>query len=190
MPTQGPNSPGSSTTVDRGGNPNWSGAGNILTSNDSRATVTLSVGEESDWLVASNFGFSIPAGATITDILPKIEAQSTLTNSLGLRGVLFKTALGTDPTSEYGPTSSAGIFQGGDNIVYPTAWINADLWGTTWTPAEINASTFGVAFYITAYFAGGDCLVDHVTMTVDYTLPGSGVNRVKVNQAVRRASFY
>lgn len=173
MATQGPNSPGSSTTADRSGGPNWSNSGNILTSNDSRATVTIPTGTESDWLIASNFGFSIPSDATITDILLEVEAQSTATNSLGAFARLFKTAIGTDPSSEYGVYTGAGIYYGSDNYFVLSVWINANLWGTTWTPAQINASTFGAAIYIGNYYYGSDadCLVDHFRITVDYTDP-------------------
>ena len=50
---------------------------------------------------------------------------------------------------------------------------STDLWGTTWTLAEINASTFG------ALLKAGDALLstpstDAMRITVYYTVPGGG----------------
>jgi MSHA biogenesis protein MshQ len=50
----------------------------------------------------------------------------------------------------------------------------ADLWGTTWTPAEINAANFGAQFSATKPSGGGAAhtiSVDHIFITVYYFVP-------------------
>ena len=47
----------------------------------------------------------------------------------------------------------------------------SDLWGTTWTAAQVNGSDFGVRI-IADEISGTDSVtarVDHVTVTIDYT---------------------
>ena len=54
----------------------------------------------------------------------------------------------------------------------------ADLWGATWTPADINASNFGVqlAATNTSAYSSETGNVDYVSVTVTYTpLPTAGV---------------
>ena len=47
---------------------------------------------------------------------------------------------------------------------------DGDLWGTTWTPAQINAATFGVVLSVTN--TAGTAKVDHIDVTVYYTREG------------------
>ena len=49
----------------------------------------------------------------------------------------------------------------------------SDLWGRSWTPADVNDSGFGVALYATASGDNGNGYVDYVQVTVYYT-GGSG----------------
>jgi hypothetical protein len=63
--------------------------------------------------------------------------------------------------------SSVSLWQTNDKVV--THGGSADLWGDTWTAADVNASNFGVAISATDGTATL-ALVDHITMTVYYTL--------------------
>ena len=45
-----------------------------------------------------------------------------------------------------------------------------DLWGLTWTPADINSGTFGVA--VSALVSSGHAQIDSIRATVYYSLPG------------------
>ena len=51
-----------------------------------------------------------------------------------------------------------------------------DLWGTTWTPAEINASGFGATLNPLNTGNGENAWVDYHQIIVYYTLPGSTCN--------------
>lgn len=48
---------------------------------------------------------------------------------------------------------------------------STDLWSSTWTPAEINASTFGALIVSARQGVGSVASVDAVRITVYYTLP-------------------
>lgn len=54
---------------------------------------------------------------------------------------------------------------------YVTYGGTANLWGTTWTAAEVNAADFGVV--VSATVVGGVASVGHVRITVAYTVQGA-----------------
>lgn len=119
-------------------------------------------------LTATNFGFSIPATATITGITVEIERRSSLNGHIfdnGLRLLKGGVEVGSNYASAtQWPTMDTYMSYGGCS----------DLWGTTWTPADINASNFGLVFACIDYcpFNGvGDAqsFIDHVRITVCYT---------------------
>ena len=164
--TVGPNSPGTGTNVVVGGTA-WSNPGNITASDNSYASVSLTFFATSDALVATNFGFSIPGTATIDGITVSIEKNGTgFTSDLAIQ--LTKdgtTAVGSNYAQFFTPWPGTDT-----NVGYGGA---ANLWGTTWIPAEINSANFGV--YIRAIginlFGSSVASVDHVTVTIDYTIP-------------------
>jgi len=177
--TAGPFSPGTGTNVNVGTNPAWSNPGNITASDDNRASATLVSGQTSDALVATNFGFTIPTNATIDGITVNIERYGTRTT------FFLVTRAIRDQTIQLTKDGTTAV--GANRALTTTNWPTSDgiqlygsisdLWGTTWTPAEINSSNFGV--YIQAFswkigFLGNNTLsafVDHVTVTIDYTVP-------------------
>lgn len=111
----------------------WTNPANV-TSTIADATVSLSHFQSSDNLVASNFGFAVPAGNTILGI------QVTINTSASVSGALMNASLnkagslsGTVKQLSL-PTTRGDITFGG----------TSDLWATTWTPGDINQSGFGV----------------------------------------------
>lgn len=51
-----------------------------------------------------------------------------------------------------------------------------DLWGTTWTPAEVTASNFGVRLKVSnANASSRTASVDHIDLTVYYSTPASSI---------------
>lgn len=64
--------PGTGSNVDRSGLTAWVNPGNITSDDANDATCN---GAGSDYLVGSNFGFSIPATATIQGVTVKVEAS-------------------------------------------------------------------------------------------------------------------
>lgn len=115
-------------------------------------------------LMASSFGFAIPTGATITgikaEVLRKASAISAVKDTAWLLSGINVT--GTSHTS--------GIFWT-MNPLYEVYGDSTDLWGRTWTDADINASGFGFflkAFNLTPSATTTTASVDHVRVTVYY----------------------
>lgn len=167
MPSDGPRSPGTGAHI-AGVLVDWVNPGNILASDDSRATCTLNAGQQSDGLVASNFGFSIDSGATIVGILVEVEKS---VDSAAAGFIDFSAQL----------TKNAGVGVVGTNHADPNDWPTtdayvsygsaSDLWGTSWTPSEINNSGFG--FWIDLNNGSGGThtgRVDHVRITVTFSV--------------------
>jgi len=147
----------------------WSNPGNIFSSNDVRADAVLSPLEISEYLLASAFGFTIPASSIILGIKAEIEKhQSTGSGPIIDSSVrLFKGG------GVVGNNQAAGTWPSAD--AYTTYGVGTtDLWGETWTPDEINAANFGVGIAaINSVSPGGaeTARVDHVRITVYYSVP-------------------
>ena len=171
--TVGPNSPG--TVIDDAGvgSFTWSNPGNAAASDNARATVSInSTGGISHYLKATNFGFAIPGGATILGILVELELRGSDSDVVEERvrivkgGVIGATERATGASLPL--LTDAVVSFGGDT----------DLWGETWTPADIIASGFGAAFAAQSNDPSPpeDAEVDHIRVSVTYDIPvvGSG----------------
>lgn len=173
MASQGPNSPSTLANDNSIGSVAWSNPSNAGASDNSYATAVLTTGTIGNYLKATNFGFSIPSGATIDGIVVEIEKKGSV-NSGPARIVdnVVKLVIGGTITGNN--KASASAWPTSDTVAsYGTS---TDLWGTTPTDSDINASTFGVVLAprnasikmsITAS-------VDHMKITVYYTGGGGG----------------
>jgi len=155
-----PNTPGP-------GNRPWNLVGNIFTEDDVFANSLLGVHPPAlaytNYLSASNFGFSIPAGATINGI--QIDIKKKGGDS------------GTWPLYDDQVKIVKNGTMGSVNKADPAPWLltaaytsyggASDLWGETWTPTDINNSTFGM--YLSTKSAMSFVYVDVVKITVHYT---------------------
>lgn len=168
--TDGPNSSGTQASTDRGASyPAWSNPSNAASSNNVRTIVALTnSGRDSDYLTLTNFGFSV-ATATVLGISAAIELR--LTNISGFEQVTFyvtliKAGVPAGETKVYEFTDQSGA----DTTI--TLGGISDLWDTTWTDAQVDASTFGIqisAHFSFTGFSGPytvDVEIDHVTLTV------------------------
>lgn len=166
--TSGPNSAGTgANSADV--NTDWTSATNIYTSNDADANANGSGAFTTDYLHATNFGFSIPTGSTIDGIVVEIEkAFTTSGNDTGADNSVLIIKGG----SRTGTNKASGT-NWGSTDAYATYGTSTDLWGTTWTAADINSSDFGVALQAAASKSGGpdtnNFYVDHVRITIHYT---------------------
>jgi hypothetical protein len=122
-----------------------------------------------DYLVATNFGFSIPSGATNIGIIIEIERSDpspvSRTADHSIRIVKGGVITGTDQSSGAG-YSRTDAYQ-----IFGSA---GDQWGTTWTAADINATDFGVAIAARRSSNGTNAgRIDHILVTIvyDITLP-------------------
>lgn len=172
---------GTSATTDGGAGTAWSNPSNVLTDNASNATVTLSAGVNSEFLRIVGFGSSltaIPDTATIVGIGVFLNATSTTGN------MNYLVQLTKDGTSR-----ESGFASGSDADADFTVGGASELWDTTWTVAEIEASTFGVHVRGTGGNPGGGTFaIDYVSVTVYYTEVGGGAPKMIRRFMQRRAA--
>ena len=158
------------------GKADWANPGYIVADDTSYASATLSGSVlTSNYLEGTHYGFDIPVDAAINGIVVTIgrHESGTRPDYLDVRdstvrllkaGVLVgnnKAATGTEwPTT---PATAA---------IYGTT---ADLWGTTWTPAEINADDFGVALSVISG-VNRIAYVDYMQISITYTVTMVGSN--------------
>lgn len=150
----GPASPG--TIAESGSGTSWTSPGNVATSNDARATVTLSGAPiaSSKVLHSTNFGFAIGAGAVIEGIKVEVEYTASFNDgSISMR--LLKAGVEAGDYRYLGAVAAEA---------YVAAGSDTDLWGVTLLPADINAATFGIA--LTASADTGTFSIDHIRITI------------------------
>jgi lipopolysaccharide export system protein LptA len=125
------------------------------------------------YLQGTQYGFAIPAGSTINGIRVFISRRSSIpVGGPAIRDNIVKLVKGGAVTG----TNKALTGQDWPYVSFGTATYGdpADLWGTTWTVAEINATNFGVVLSATNPnpFFDLSATVDYMQITVNYT-PGT-----------------
>lgn len=170
MASQGPNFP-SANNVSTGTGNTWTNPGNGYTSDNTYTTCFVSGAGNTKNLIYSGFGFSIPAGATIDGIVVEFE-RKTSTASTFIDGDINLIKTGT---TFVGTDQSAGATWSTTES-YVTFGSSSNLWGTTWTDTEINASSFGVGHRAIQNNSKNSATasIDHVRITVHYTGGGGG----------------
>jgi hypothetical protein len=144
----------------------WTNPTNVFASDGNDATTRENAGEAlQDY---HNFGFSaeIPAGSTINSIVVRVEgALPHPGDEIDELTDLVKAG------SIVGTQKTIGTFGSGADQTIDSS--PADLWGTTWTAAEVNASTFGVHFQTVKITGGGGATLncDAVQIQIDFTAP-------------------
>lgn len=140
-----------------------------ITEDGSFTTYRSSSGNSAQ-LTGTNFGFAIPSTATIIGILFSVKIYSTYASEAGV----FNTVRLKKTSGAVGDNLGTGTLP----IVNTTVTSfggSTNLWGTTWTPAEINSSDFGVYLIATKPSTSGDHYVDYFKITIYYSLPGGAL---------------
>jgi len=158
-------SPGTMADDDTVGTVAWVNPDNAKVSNDVYATFTFPIDATSHYLKATNFGFSIPSGATINGILVEIErivptGGTGQVNDSEIKIVKSDGTIG-DTNKSTGATWSA-------TESYISFGGSSDLWGEEWEAEDINDSDFGVVLSATIsnQFVASYGRVDHIRITV------------------------
>ena len=170
MSSQGPNSPATAVNDTSFGSRAWANVNNVFSSDNVRSSASNFPPMTTNYLKVTNFGFSIPSGATIDGIEATIERRSNPAGALDTRVRIVKG--GTISTTD---NSSANAWTTSD--VVRTYGSSSYLWGETWTDTDINSSTFGLACAsVHSVFSKGGHVneIDHITITVYYTAGGGG----------------
>jgi len=121
----------------------------------------------SRYLMASNFGFTIPSTATITGVLAEIIRLSSTSPDVkdSIVEIFTPGNFGTNHASPLLWTPSTTVITYGDSM---------DVWGLVLTPDSVNQISFGFRIMIrngSPTIAFTPSSVDHIQMTVYYTLP-------------------
>jgi hypothetical protein len=147
----------------------WTNPNNSKVSDNIYATVADQEGDvTTHYLKATNFGFSIPTGATIDGILVEIERKDSgafdwidnIVSIVKANGTISTT---NKSTSTFWSTTESYISFGGAT----------DKWGESWTEADIEDIDFGVVFSAYQFVYGTSISVDHIRITVYYTEGGT-----------------
>lgn len=143
----------------------WSNPSNAGASDNTYATASVSASSSSHYLKATNFGLAIPSTATVTGIMVEVERKSDGGTRRAQDSVVKLVKGGTVQATD---RKSTALWPAAD--AYKTYGSASDMWGTTWTPAEVNASNFGVVIGakgtdVSAFTA----YVDHIRVTVYYS---------------------
>ncbi len=137
----------------------WGGSGNALGAPNNNCA---SEGTAGDSIDLTGFGFSIPASAIVNGIIvePKFAGSAGGTRvTVQLLKAGAPAGTGKSTTRPSGATTCS-------TSAFLTLGSSTDSWGTTWTPADINAANFGIRF---TKDGGGTAFLDAVRITVDYS---------------------
>ena len=145
----------------------WGTPLNALTQNNNYAfALLLPSNNTSYYLKVTDFGFDIPSTADITGIKVEVDrwaASGTTVKDNSIRLVQVDTITGDDGNAD-------AIWPDSDTDNYESYGDSNDLWGVGWTPADINNSDFGVAIQAVLTSGLGNAQVDHVRVTVYYSV--------------------
>ncbi len=172
--SQGALSPGTTANDNSVGSTAWSNTGNATTSNNTYASATIQEGTASNYLKATNFGFSIPAGSTINGISVDVERKDVeTTDKVSIQDNAVRIVKG----GVVGSTDRSSGTDWPTTDTYATYGSTSDTWGESWAASDINSTDFGYAISAQAIRSGGppgsteDAHIDHVRITVHYTPP-------------------
>jgi hypothetical protein len=171
MADTGYKSPGTAANDDAVGTEVWNNPDNIKTDDPYMANTESSPGETSNYLKATNFGFTIPTGSTIDGILVEIkrytnrDTDTLYTKDSAVKIVKASGSIGTTNKGYVDTkwTTNSGYFSYG---------ASDDLWEEIWTASDINNSNFGVVLSSTRTGTTGAAwfsYVEHIRIKVYYT---------------------
>jgi hypothetical protein len=139
----------------------------------------------------SALGFSIPASSTVLGITATFEHKCSgasacdTDSSFGGKIQLTKTAATGQGTNKGNTTA----WETSDST--ETLGSGTDLWGSTWTVDEVNASGFGlVVNVLNVNSSTRTAYIDAMALTVTYTPSGSGSHRRVVISQTRSAKLH
>lgn len=139
---------------------NWTNPGNVTADDGSNASTSPGASADSDFLCAITYGLALPTGATVNGIEFQLDRNYS--------GTLVSNIFATKDGASLAGSGKNGA--GGSGL--ETLGGAADLWGTTWTEAEVEAAEFGVAISFNGGGSGGTATLDAVWAKVYYTEPG------------------
>jgi hypothetical protein len=165
----------------------WGSTSDSTAQDDTNTSVThatFDTNNITNRLDNTNFGFAITSGSTIDGIVVEIDKHASAGSAVDYYVQLFKAGslVGTNKAD----TSTA--WAGSDTDTYTSYGSSSDVWGTTWTESDIENTGFGVAVCAQATANNTDVQIDHIRITVHYTLPDSTAPADTTNLAAGSAT--
>lgn len=177
MSSSGPNGPGNEGNNNSVGTVAWVNPSNAALADGNYATASLNASAVSQYLTVSNFGFSVPAGATMNGVLVEVLCQNDPGGNIQDNSIRLYSA-GNPIASDKAVASN---WPGYGFEAYRSYGGSADLWGFAVTPALVNAVSFGAV--ISAKNVGAFpqiAYVDYVRITVYFTVANQVVPQCQV----------
>lgn len=148
--------------------PVWTNPTDAYTANDVFATRS----QGNQGMVAYyDFDLTVPGGATVLGIEIRVKGKTTSDPGGNARFSLAPTKAAGSPTDISSGTATRNTSNiTATNALY-TVGNSTDMMGTTWTPAELNATAFGVIVYGSAGSSPVETnySLDHIEVRVFYT---------------------
>ena len=167
---------GTGSNVSVVGSADWANPGFIIADDTSYASASLTGSVlSSGYLEGTNYGFAIPVDAAINGIVVTIgrHESGTRIDYIDVRDSTVKLLKASVLTgNNKAATGTEWPIAAATPAIYGTT---ADLWGTTWTPADINANNFGVALSVISG-VNRIAYVDYMRISVTYTVTMVGTN--------------
>jgi hypothetical protein len=147
----------------------WTTPNNVtVDDNTNVATCAVGLNEETDYLIADNYGFSLPADATILGIEVRVDrAHNDVAAMLDSNIELLKAGVQT------GQNKASGVYWPGLSTLAKKIYGSpTDLWQASWTKADIEDEDFGSRVVgIDDAGGAGTATVDTIEMRIWYSAP-------------------
>jgi len=184
-------SPGTMANDTAVGTVAWTNPDNAKASDDHYAYFYVGSGSiTTNYLKATNFGFSIPAGATVDGIKVEIEKMAWFVDNDNHASDNIVSIVKAD--GSIGSTNKANPSQWGDAAdTYTEHGGATDKWGETWTPTNINDSDFGVVISVDSDSLdslGIISYVDHIRIKVYYTVASATNMQINISDTWKDVS--
>jgi Tfp pilus assembly protein PilX len=140
-----------------------SDSSNVFASDNVDASYSLAGNAQTPTLDVTGFGFSIPSTAIILGIEVEVERRASGSSIDDDDVYLLKAgaAAGSDHASSTDWPTSDGTRTYGDS---------EDLWGTTWTAAQVNAANFGFRIQVDSDTSSARTVeIDRIRIRVTYS---------------------
>jgi hypothetical protein len=144
----------------------WSNPSNAELSDDSYTEATFSGVNDTNYLKATNFGFSIPTGATIDGVIVSVEMYCPA----GVVDTVVKLVKGGSVSGNNNSVGNtwAPSFPDEDEATHEFGG-SSDLWGLTLSEVDIESSNFGVVFACGEPTDAAIAKLDQIKIKVYYT---------------------
>lgn len=158
----------------------WNNIGNITADDASMASTSnkFKNGGDAATVLATMSGnvFTIPAGATINGITVTVESDDNNSGPADDENILIIKGGSTTGTDQ-----DKGVDNWPQSLNTQSWGGTSELWGTTWTVSEINATNFGVSIRIEQVEnAFTQPTIDYVQISIDYTPGGGGGTNAQI----------